>query len=713
MKHNIHPKIINCFETMLLDSRVNLPFYSEFNSGVNFYERKNDPHIKTAGVNVTEKGMNHYYNPDFVSKLSQKAVNFLVLHETFHLLFNHCVRSRLYNHELTNIAQDMIINTILIQQIKPNFVDIPKTEEGLNSALFLPKTYEGDWMFEAVYDWLKKQKDETENRRKKRKDEKIFNELYCQANRPSNNEVNYTSYKNQLQDFLNILEDVSRDDCENYMDNFTRKVLVTLSNPMLTETIKLFGHTSSPVPDGITNPDYNMELSQKRADLFKNALIDNIDKYMDKYAYCMAIFEEEDSVLTRDQKIEFIIKYEELYNDVMIKQRRKELKECVPSKEGEQDEVISLFKIYRFTELDKLGEPTLKTILTKKNLTLPNVAQMRIQYVGLAQTMIEAIGKGDTEMIILNDTVEDESIIRNDIAHLPQYSPFKFITDIEIKQKINRRVTYQFPEGSGGSSIGGGNSPESGNQNSRSGYGKHGVGDQECYDLDGIFDKMEENGGEFMDQHIPDTVSGELREQMVRDMRERLKARGLETADIESTLNKLRKKRKDYLKEIKRGIALIKGCKKEKSIKKLNRRGLLGIKGIKKVGSAINCLLDTSGSMGGFLEKALEYCFRNDITLNLVQCDTEVKSHIKIKNMQELQKVNIRGGGGTALQPGIDYLNNNNCDTSLGMLILTDGYCDSLDLSQYKGKVLIISNGVLVPITTSNGKLKQIIVEDN
>jgi len=47
-------------------------------------------------------------------------------------------------------------------------------------------------------------------------------------------------------------------------------------------------------------------------------------------------------------------------------------------------------------------------------------------------------------------------------------------------------------------------------------------------------------------------------------------------------------------------------------------------------------------------------------------------------------------------------------DTNL--LVLTDGYCDSLDISKIKGNVLMISIDVKVPITVSNGKIKQIIV---
>jgi hypothetical protein len=44
-----------------------------------------------------------------------------------------------------------------------------------------------------------------------------------------------------------------------------------------------------------------------------------------------------------------------------------------------------------------------------------------------------------------------------------------------------------------------------------------------------------------------------MREAMVRDVMDRLSARGLSVV-VETTLNKLRKKRKDYLKEIKSSL---------------------------------------------------------------------------------------------------------------------------------------------------------------
>lgn len=705
LKSNLHPKLIQTIEVMLLNSRVNLPYYGEFNLHVNYQEKRNDPAIKTAGVNVTAKGMNHYYNPDFIDSLTQEQVNFLVLHETFHLLFNHPKRTRMggYDHKLSNIAQDMIINTTLVQAINPSFIDIPKDKYGRNNGLFLPKDYEQEEVFEILYDWLKTKKEDWEKRREKKEDEKIFNELHMKAQRPFPSELAKT-FQGQGSMFKDSLIEKSATEYSKYIRNFARRVIVSLENQM---PVELIGHTSEPVPNGQNSDTYNQELSERRAELFKNAIIENIDEYMDNYALCLAIFKDEKDNLLEQDKIDFILKYEEISNATIRKQRIEELK---ATKEGQQAPTFeTLFQTYRFTELNKLDESTLKTMIQAKKLQTPNVAQEKAKYIGLAQNMLNTSGKGDTEKIIMNEHNDEPSVLRNDIAKKSQYAHFVNIKDSDVKQEINRRVEYKFDE-SFDDGMGGGSSPDSDNNDSQGGYGANGKGGQECYDVDDIFDNMEENDGQFMDTHIPDDVPEELREQMVKDVHERLKARGFSSGDVEQVLEKLRKKRKDYLKEIKRGISFIKGSLKYKTITRPSRRGIKGLKGNKKYGSIINVILDTSGSMGGFFNKALGFIFRSDIEINLIMVDTSVKSVEKIKSMSELQKVVIKGLGGTVLQPAVDKVVED--FSKHNTLILTDGYTDTLDFSSYNGKVLVISNGCEVPYTGTS-RIKQIIVEDN
>ena len=480
---NIHEKLLNGIQTMLIDTKINLPYYGEFNLHVSFHEQDS---IGTCAVNVTSKGMNFYYSPKFLENMSQKEVNFITLHEDFHLLFNHPRRTITgqYDHKLSNIAQDMIINHVIWEDIPHAFVEIPKSPDGKNMALFVPKEYEGKLIFEELYEWLKEEKEKWQKEQKQNSQ--------CQS-------------------------------CNG---------------------------------------------SGKKSDQKGDGQKSEGDGKGDK----------------KDEK-----------------------GSGSGSGDGQpQDE--------KCPDCDGTGNQGAK----------------------------DSTGK-------------------------PSYGP----------------------------------------------YGKNPSKDGDALDTwskEQIFQDMENGSGEYLDKHIGDDVPEELRDAMVKDVMERLAARGLSAGSVEQTLNKLRKKRKDYLREIKRAVSnMIFGTVKEKTIVKPNRKGISGLKGARKVKTKINCILDTSGSMGGTFERVLNYVYRNDIEINLIEADTEVKWIENIKNTRKLETLKIKGLGGTILQPAIDLVADQY--NEYNTVVLTDGYCDSLDLSKIKGKVLMISIGVKVPISRSNGKIKQIMVE--
>ena len=514
---NIHEKLLAGIQTMLIDTKINLPYYGEFNLHINFVEQDS---IGTCAVNVTTKGMNFFYSPKFLEDMSNKEVNFITLHEDFHLLFNHPKRtvSGQYDHKLSNIAQDMIINHVIWEDIPHAFVEIPKNKDGKNMALFVPKEYEGKLIFEELYEWLKDEKEKWQKENKKNSE--------CKS--------------------------------------------------------------------------------------------------------CGGSGKKDDK---GDQK-----------------QKGQGQQPGEGQGEGEKQE-------------------------GKGKGQQPGKGQ------GEGQNQKDGEGKGEGQ---------------------GQGKPGK-----------------GQGEGGGGESCpdcqGNGNEggKDSSGKPSYGPYGKNPSKDGEALDTwskEQIFDDMEKNNGEYMDKHIGDDVPEEMRDAMVKDVMERLAARGLSAGNVETTLNKLRKKRKDYLKEIKRAVSnMIFGTLKQKTIVKPNRRQIAGLKGNRKVKTKINCILDTSGSMGGTFEKVLSYVYRNDIEINLIEADTEVKWIENIKNKRKLETMVIKGLGGTILTPAVELVVDQFND--FNTVILTDGYCDSLDLSKVKGRVLIISIGVKVPISRSNGKVKQIIVD--
>ena len=450
--------------------------------------------------------------------MSQKEVNFITLHEDFHLLFNHPKRTVTgqYDHKMSNIAQDMIINHVIWEDIPHAFVEIPKNKDGKNMALFVPKEYTGKLIFEELYEWLKDEKEKWQKEQKKNSE--------CKS--------------------------------------------------------------------------------------------------------CGGSGKKDQGQGQQDQK-------------------QKGQQPGDGQGEGEKQEGQG--------KGQQPGEG---------------------QGEGESQDKQDGQGKGEGQGQQGGGSGEGESC----------------------------------PDCQGTGNEGG---KDSSGKPSYGPYGKNPSKDGESLDTwskEQIFQDMENGNGEYMDKHMGDDVPEEMREAMVKDVMERLAARGLSAGNVETTLNKLRKKRKDYLREIKRAVSnMIFGTVKQKTIVKPNRRQIAGLKGNRKVKTKINCILDTSGSMGGTFERVLSYIYRNDIEINLIEADTEVKWIENIKNKRKLETMVIKGLGGTILQPAIDLVADQ--FNEFNTVVLTDGYCDSLDLSKIKGKVLMVSIGVKVPISRSNNRVKQIMVE--
>ena len=519
----MHEKLTEAIVAMMATG--NLPYYGEFALFINFYESKNNPHIPTAGVNVTSAGMNFYWDRKFIDGLAQPEVNFLLIHEEFHILFDHIKRSVGYDGRSANVVQDMIINQIIHDEImkqqglgtgpKP-FIDIPKDMFKKNSALFIPKEYKGEAIFEDLYEWFVNKKREWQEKNKDK----------VQQMRKESNKC------------------------------------PKCGSPM-----------------------------QQAGD------------------------EEQDGQGGEGKE----------------KKDQKGQGQQPGQGEGQKGD-----------KSDQKGQS----------------------------------GQGDSDQDSDQDGEGSSSKCPN--------------CGREHKNNKSRQ----------------GQKDTSGNDR----YGKYGKNDVDMYSLDTIFEGEEREEQNTLDAHLGDDIPQELKREIVEGIMTKLKNRGLTSGDVEAILNKLRKTKKDYLKEIKRTMSNhIFGSKKEKTIVRPNRRGIAGLKGNKKYKNEINVILDTSGSMGGSFEKVLSYIFQNDIHINLVQCDASVQQVLKIKDKKQLGTMKIKGLGGTTLQPGLDFIvDKKNKIYMYNTVILTDGYTDHLNFKTVKTKTLILSTAEKCPIAFDNGRVKQI-----
>jgi len=528
MPNRMHQKLTDAVVAMMATG--DLPYYGEFALFINFYEI-NSPQVPTAGVNVTSKGMNFYWNKGFLDGMKQPEVNFLLIHEEFHLLFDHVKRSVGYDQRMANIAQDMIINQIIHDEImkqqglgaagtgvgQDSFLDIPKDHFKNNSALMIPKEYKGEAIFEELYEWLI-------NEQKK--------------------------WRKKNQDKLN-----------------------------------------------------DMKSGKSKCPKCGKGMEDKQDG-------------------------------EGTDGDGNASGKSEEKEEKDGNASGKSDE-----------KEEKGGKGS-------------------------------GGGSGDGS---------DEQ--KNDPNTCPHCGHKK-----SAKEQNESRNGEKDTEG-------------------KDRYGKYGKNGVDCYSKETIFEGEERNEQNTLDTHIGDEVPPEMKREVVEGVMQTLKNRGLSSGEVETILNKLRKTRKDYLKEIKRTMSNhVFGTKKQKTIVRPNRRGIQGLKGHKKYRTEINCILDTSGSMGGEFEKVLSYIFQNDIEINMIQIDAQVQDVIKIKEKRELERMKIKGLGGTILQPAIDFMTDpKNKIHRNTTVILTDGWTDSLNFKNVKTQTLILSTAQKCPITYDNGKVKQIV----
>lgn len=212
--------------------------------------------------------------------------------------------------------------------------------------------------------------------------------------------------------------------------------------------------------------------------------------------------------------------------------------------------------------------------------------------------------------------------------------------------------------------------------------------------------------GKQIDVHLDNEVTDAIKENMVDEILNEMKMRGMISSEQEIMIDSLRKPTKDYLGMVRSALTDICGSHKDPTWKKMNRKNDF-MKGNKQVGNIINVILDTSGSMGESLKKVLSILNRRGITMNLIQIDTEVKGINVIKSPKDLLKIKYKGFGGTTLQPAIDTVSEkwNKYPT----VMITDGYTDNLNFSKVSKKVLILTTDVNPPMV--GGKVKVLKIE--
>lgn len=119
--------------------------YSDFGSILAGSKLIEELSIKTAGTD----GDNIYYNPNFMSSLTEEEQVFILAHEVYHIAFNHVFRSEGKDKKLWNIAADAVANA----NIKKDGLPIVKGGVDIEEAI----NYDVEEMYEKLLEERKRQ----------------------------------------------------------------------------------------------------------------------------------------------------------------------------------------------------------------------------------------------------------------------------------------------------------------------------------------------------------------------------------------------------------------------------------------------------------------------------------------------------------------------------------------------------------------------------
>ena len=98
-----------------------------------------DENIETACTD----GVRIIFGTEFLESLSEKEVDFVMMHEIMHVVLQHCLREENRDHEIFNIACDIVVNSNILLENKMDLSSISIKKYGVSMHL-APDDKEGN-----------------------------------------------------------------------------------------------------------------------------------------------------------------------------------------------------------------------------------------------------------------------------------------------------------------------------------------------------------------------------------------------------------------------------------------------------------------------------------------------------------------------------------------------------------------------------------------
>jgi len=222
-----------------------------------------------------------------------------------------------------------------------------------------------------------------------------------------------------------------------------------------------------------------------------------------------------------------------------------------------------------------------------------------------------------------------------------------------------------------------------------------------------------QNQPQPFDVHMElDEPTREMLNRIVYEASEKAKVacRGAKHGGVDAILAlSLKQPKRDNLRQVRQHCQAIRGSVKFPSYRRPNRKVDM-VKGHTKTGHTITVLHDWSGSMDGHHEAVLSAIYKDGYDLKFVGGDTQVGRVFKVTKKEQLKKIPFRGGGGTVLQPLVDFIKSDRALSKAPLVVLTDGETDTLDFSGFK-RVLVLTVYDYVPLVCPQPWVKQLKLE--
>ena len=112
--------------------------------------------VDESGETACTDGMRITFGIEFLEELSDPELDFVMMHEIMHVVLQHCTRGESYNHELFNIACDIVVNSNILLENGMKSASITLSRYG-ESMHLTPDGEEGHkYTAEQVYQMLLK-----------------------------------------------------------------------------------------------------------------------------------------------------------------------------------------------------------------------------------------------------------------------------------------------------------------------------------------------------------------------------------------------------------------------------------------------------------------------------------------------------------------------------------------------------------------------------